>query len=206
MHVTKAKAAKQVQTQTCTGTVASSKFSARRLLIRDVEMNTGTKIIAATILLAVATVSSCSKPANHKTAHEDMASETHNFSTPEGAFASLIRAYQSLNVESIVKAKDFDLDSRLFWEDLGLPVTDDQRSKSTSAFESNFRKQLEEDGIPDYRDVTYAISGKEKLQSDFIVLTVVFRWQNGKTNELRIPTVQQGDLWKVVLSPGYDHL
>ena len=206
MHVTKAKAAKQVQTQTCTGTVASSKFSARRLLIRDVEMNTGTKIIAATILLAVATVSSCSKPANHKTAHEDMASETHNFSTPEGAFASLIRAYQSLDVESIVKAKDFDLDSRLFWAELGLPVTDDQRSKSISAFESNFRKQIEEDGIPDYRDVTYTISGKEKVQLDFFVLTVAIRWQNGNTTELRIPTVQQGQIWKVVLSPGYDHL
>lgn len=169
-------------------------------------MKSGVRFIIPTLILAVATCSSCSDPANQISKHEIMSSDSPDFSTPENAVTSLIRAYQSLNIETIVKAKDFALDSRFFWEDLGLPVTDDQRSESTFAFESNFRKQLEEEGIPDYREANFVIAGSDKLQPDFTVLTVVIRMQNGEKIEMRIPTVQQGQMWKVVLAPGYDHL
>lgn len=169
-------------------------------------MKTETGFIVATAFMAVVAVSSCSDPPHYEKAQENMSSYTHTFTTPEDAVTSLFRAYQSLDIESMVAAKDFGLDSRLFWEDLGLPVTATQMRKSIPAFESNFRKQMEEDGIPDYREATYAISGKDNLQPNFVVLTVVIRWKNGDFTELRIPTFQQDQMWKVVLAPGYGHL
>ncbi|MCD6050651.1 MAG: hypothetical protein K0Q55_2054 [Verrucomicrobia bacterium] len=52
------------------------------------------------------------------------------FDSPEHALETLLAAYQSQDVEAIVAAKDFALDSQLFWEGLGLPTNEKQKADS----------------------------------------------------------------------------
>ena len=127
------------------------------------------------------------------------------FDTPENAVETLLRAYQSCDIDAMVAAKDFASDSRLFWEDLGLPLTDKQRSDSVVAFKSNFRKEMEE-GIPDYRGVEHSIAEREQLQTNLVIITLDCTWPDGRQHRLKLPTLKVGREWKAVLLSGYDHL
>lgn len=126
-------------------------------------------------------------------------------STPQDAVAGLIEAYRTLDVDQIVANKDFDIDSRLFWEDLGLPVSDQQILESHQAFESNFRKQMQ-DGMPDYRSVSFQVVGHERVQENFVLISVVGTTSGQQTFQLRLPVFRTDNGWRVVLHPGYDHL
>ena len=128
-----------------------------------------------------------------------------NHKSPTEAVFGLIDAYKSLEIDEIVRNKDFELDSQIFWENSGLPVTDEQKDESTVAFETNFRGQLAE-GMPDYREVDFISSTEECLEDDFAVVTVVGRTPQNDEFELRIPTVCRDSKWIAVLHPGYDHL
>jgi len=128
------------------------------------------------------------------------------FASPEQAVETLIQAYQSMDVEAIVAAKDFTSDSRLFWEGLGLPISDKQRTESVVAFEKNFRDQISTNGIPDYRDVKYTFKQRQQLHDNFVVLTLDCLWPDGSTVEMKLPALKVGSEWKAVLAPGYDHL
>jgi hypothetical protein len=117
----------------------------------------------------------------------------------------LIEAYRSLDVDEIVRNKDFDIDSRLFWEGLGLPASPEQRAESRLAFESNFRIEMER-GIPDYRSVTFCVVSEERLQDNFAIITLAGSTKRKKSFKLRIPVFYTDNGWKVVLHPAYDHL
>lgn len=163
-------------------------------------------VLFATLLAAVSCDSSTSKVITQSPSMRTNSATNAKFDTAEHAVVSLLSAYQSRDIEAMVAAKDFALDSRLFWEDLGLPVTEKQRTESAAAFESNFRKQMAENGIPDYRGVVHSIAQREDLQTNFVIITLDCRWPDGRKVALRLPTLKTGSEWKVVLVPGYDHL
>jgi len=127
------------------------------------------------------------------------------YNTPQDAVTGFIKAYRSLDIDEIVANKDFAVDSRLFWEDLGLPISDQQLSESRHAFESNFRKQMQE-GIPDYTDVSFRFVYHEQLQENFALISVVGTAADQQTFQLRLPVFHTDNGWRVVLHPGYDHL
>jgi hypothetical protein len=108
------------------------------------------------------------------------------YETPQDAVMGLIEAYRSLDVDRIVQNKDFGIDSRLFWENLGLPVSPKQLANSCAAFEANFRGQMKE-GIPDYSSVTFRVISEQKPQENFAVVTLAGLKSDGGTLQLRIP-------------------
>lgn len=130
---------------------------------------------------------------------------TSAYTSPQDAVNGLIDAYRTLDIDEIVQSKDFGIDSRLFWEDLGLPVSPNQLADSRLAFEKNFRKELEE-GIPDYRRVTFSVLSEERLESNFAVVTLAGSTAEKQTFEMKIPVCQTDNGWKVALHPAYDHL
>jgi hypothetical protein len=125
--------------------------------------------------------------------------------TPQDAVTGLIEAYRTLNVEEIVQSKDFDMDARLFWTGLGLPIQPDQLIESRAAFETNFRKQLETE-FPDYRGVSFRLVSEQQPKDRWTVITVVGTTSDKQTFELKLPVYQTDSGWKVVLHPSYDHL
>jgi hypothetical protein len=127
------------------------------------------------------------------------------YETPENALAGLIEAYRTLDIDEIVRNKDFDLDSRLFWEDLGLPISAEKLIESRKAFETNFRSELQS-GIPDYGSVAFRVASKQYVQDDFVILTVEGTTNDKKTFQLMLPVYLTKKGWRVVLHPRYDHL
>ena len=136
-------------------------------------------VLFATLLLVVSCDSSSSKVSIQSSSMSTNSTMHPRFDTPEHAVESLV---QPTSPETSRRwwLPGFALDSRLFWEDLGLPVTDKQKSESVAAFESNFRKQMAEDGIPDYRGVEHAIAQREELQTNLVVITLECRWPDGQ--------------------------
>jgi len=134
-----------------------------------------------------------------------MASMPPPYKTPQDAVNGLIDAYRALDVDEIVQSKDFAIDSRLFWEGLGVPVSPKQLADSRVAFETNFRKEMSE-GIPDYLSVTFRFACEERPQDNFAVVTLAGSTTDDKSFELKIPVFQTDSGWKVVLHPAYDHL
>src|SRR5436190_21409700 len=94
------------------------------------------------------------------------------YHTPQDAVTGLIEAFRSADIDRMVESKDFELDSRLFWEDLGLPVSSAQLAESIKAFETNFRDEMQ-DGIPDYRPVSFGFVSQENLREDMVIVTVL---------------------------------
>ena len=127
------------------------------------------------------------------------------YQTPQDAVNGLIEAYRTLDVDEIVQSKDFDIDSRLFWEGLGLPVTPKQLAESREAFETNFRKELSE-GIPDYGSVTFRVASEDRPQDNFAVITLEGLTADEESFQLRIPVFHTDSGWKVALHSAYDHL
>ena len=130
---------------------------------------------------------------------------TPQYNTPQEAVTGLIEAYRTLDVDQIVANKDFDMDSRLFWQDLGLPISEQQLLESRHAFEANFRKEME-DGIPDYRSVSFRFDEHEQLQENFALISITGTTADQQTFQLKLPVFRTDNGWRVVLHPEYDHL
>ena len=170
------------------------------------DMKAVVPVLFTTLLLGASCDSSPSKVGIQSSSMSTNSTIDPRFDTPEHAVESLLAAYQSQDIEAMVAAKDFASDSRLFWEGLGLPVTEKQRSNSVVAFESNFRKQMAEDGIPDYRGVEHLIAEREELQTNLVIITLDCTWPDGRQRRLKLPTLKAGHEWKAALLSGYDHL
>jgi hypothetical protein len=127
------------------------------------------------------------------------------YKTPTDAVTGLIEAYRTLDVEEIVRSKDFDMDARLFWAGLGIPIQPDQLKESRAAFETNFRKQLETK-FPDYRTVSFRLVSEETPKDRWAIISVTGTTSDKKSFEMKLPVYHTDDGWKVVLYPGYDHL
>jgi hypothetical protein len=85
-----------------------------------------------------------------------------------------------MDLEAMVAAKDFAVDARIFWEELGLPVTGQQMQNSVAAFENNFRKHMTEVGIPDYRGMEYSIFRRQQVQDELVILTLDCHFPDGR--------------------------
>src|SRR5690349_10492046 len=98
----------------------------------------------------------------------------HDFSTPQGAILCLEDAYRAKDLEAAVKCKDFRLESRLMLEKLGTSKEelDDEMIKLTAdVLELGFRKELQEDGFPDFNGVTSHFRHTEPAGENVVTVT-----------------------------------
>jgi hypothetical protein len=125
-----------------------------------------------------------------------------DFSKPEGAVLALEDAYKSKDLEAVVAAKDFHQDAFYF---LGLQFGSDlgKTNQMADALEANFRRQMTEEGFPDYAGVNSIFLKKAVLSPDQVILTE--RCERGRaTQELRLLVVKTARGWRTVLAPGFD--
>lgn len=123
--------------------------------------------------------------------------------SPIVAIGALIYAYNDGDLDRVFLNRDFDVDSKLFWQDLGLPLSADIRQQSAQSFESNLKIELEKKPR-DYSDWRFEILSEELVQKDFAVVILRPSTPTADYEPLRIPVVLTDKGWKVVIHPQFD--
>jgi len=125
-----------------------------------------------------------------------------DFSTPEGALLSLEDAYRRKDIEGAVKSKDFRIEARLMLLKLGkLPadqVDEELISKTAEVLELAYRKQLEQEGIPDMLGVRSTFPKTEPYQHGIVLVTEVCHYQDGGTSTQRMLVAKTAGGWRVL--------
>jgi hypothetical protein len=144
------------------------------------------------LLIVVSLLASCSKSQTTKA----------DFSTPEGAILMLEDAYRHKDIEAAVFAKDFDQDAFYF---LGLEFGTDwgKTNKMAAVMETNFRRQMTEEGFPDYTSIKSSFLKREVVSPDQVIVTERCE-QDGTQRDMRLLVVQTQRGWRTVLAPGFD--
>ena len=125
-----------------------------------------------------------------------------DFSTAESAVLSLESAYRNEDLEGVVRAKDFQQDAFYF---LGLQFgTDFGKVRDlAAALETNFRREMTENGFPDYSGVKTSFVKKEVVSPEQVILTQRYE-RGGSSRDVRLLVVKTERGWRTVLAPGFD--
>jgi hypothetical protein len=125
-----------------------------------------------------------------------------DFTTPEGAVLALEDAYKHKDIEAAVAAKDFQQDAFYF---LGLQFGSDmgKTKEMATAMETNFRREMTQNGFPDYSDVESSFVMKETVSTNQVILTERCK-RGGSYQDMRLLVVMTEHGWRTVLAPGFD--
>lgn len=129
-----------------------------------------------------------------------------DYSTPKAAVRSALAAYRSFDSDLVMQTRDFAIDSRLFWEDLGIPVEDDQMVETAKALQTSFKRMIEEDGVTDYNGVSTEIIQTEIPKDGFAVVSLRCVPDGGEEMTLRLGLIRTQSGWKLARVPGLDQL
>lgn len=126
----------------------------------------------------------------------------HDLTTPEGAILSLEDAYRAKDIEAAVRCKDFTVEAKLMLQKLEQDFSDDPEilSKTAEVLELGFRSELQNSGIPDFRDIESTFSDKTPYQGrdDIVQITETCRHGDGTTTTNTLVVAKTADGWKVV--------
>ena len=89
-----------------------------------------------------------------------------NYSTPENALKALEDAYIRKDIEAAVAAKDFTFEAREMLRALkNLPSPDEELVRKTAeVLELSFRKQMKQDGFPDFTGLRCAVVKSAEIE------------------------------------------
>ena len=125
----------------------------------------------------------------------------HDFSTPEGAILCLEDAYRAKDIEAAVKCKDFRTEARHMLMSLSMPkdqIDEELIGKTAEVLELGFRKELEQEGFPDFNGVASTFAGTEPAGDNLVTVTEECSHPGGQksTNRLLVGKTDSG--WRVL--------
>jgi hypothetical protein len=144
---------------------------------------------SAVLVISLLSVAGCSRE-----------TVVHDFSTPQGAILCLEDAYRAKDLEAAVKCKDFRLEARLMLEKLGTPKEElDEMVKLTAdVLELGFRKELQEDGFPDFHGVTSHFPHTEPAGDNVVTVTEECAHASGQKSTNKLLVGKSSDGWRVL--------
>ncbi len=105
-----------------------------------------------------------------------------------------------------MQTRDFSVDANLFWQDIGLPVDDNQIAETADALRVNFKREIEENGVTDYNSVKTVILTTETPKDSLAIVTLHCAPDDGEETSLRLGLIRTSTGWKLALVPGLDQL
>ncbi|MBI1891206.1 MAG: hypothetical protein HYS18_11200 [Burkholderiales bacterium] len=121
-----------------------------------------------------------------------------DYSTPEKALASLENAYKNKDIEAAVRSKAFNNEAKNMLLSRFKPeIIDEALVKKTSeVLELSFRKQIAENGFPDFSDIKCTATSKREGQ-EIAVVTEVCRYPDGGSSIQYLRAYRRNNLWKI---------
>jgi len=125
----------------------------------------------------------------------------HDFATPQGAILKLEDAYRAKDLEAAVACKDFRREAQLILTG----ISKDQLSrdpklidKTAQLLELAFRKEIRENGFPDFRGVKCSFTNQRNGANGTVIVTEVYKYPDGgsSTQQLQVCKTDKG--WRVL--------
>ncbi len=119
--------------------------------------------------------------------------------TPEGAVLVLQAAYADRDVNAAVNAKDFRIEAEL-WLKENYPDRDTSTfiDDMAGVFEGNFRKDIQENGFPDFTGLATAFVKTHPESDTLSRVWVRYSDVNGKSFQQVLRVARTGKGWKVI--------
>ena len=126
-----------------------------------------------------------------------------DLSTPQGALQALEHAYLAQDIEAAVAAKNFQYEGRAMLEHLkSMPNPEpDLVQKAAHVLELAFRKQIQDQGFPQFADLRSRIVATKQLAPDLVEITEEFVFPDGYVSQEAVYAAKSGDHWGVVVLP-----
>jgi hypothetical protein len=123
-----------------------------------------------------------------------------DFSTPESAIQSLESAYQAHDVEAAVACKDFRAEAELMLQNVNPQFADDKEiiSQTAEVLELSYRKDIEQNGFPDFAGVKSSFPKTERLNNQLVIVTEVCEYPDGVTMVQRLNVYKTAAGWRVL--------
>lgn len=126
--------------------------------------------------------------------------------TPDRAIQRLESAYRAQDLEAAVAAKDFRAEAGLMLQSLaheqaGTPdMSQDQEvlTKTAEVLELAFRKQITQEGFPDFSHVNCSIARRAKVTDDLVVVHEICTLSDGRRSGQRLNVARTPKGWRVL--------
>ena len=124
-----------------------------------------------------------------------------DFSTPESAVRALEDAYIQKDTEAAVAAKDFIEEARLMLVRISPELADDPKilKQTAEVLELSFRKQLQDEGFPEFAELGCSLSQPDHLTSVLVKLTETCEFPDGGRSVEDLHVIKGASGWRVVV-------
>jgi len=128
---------------------------------------------------------------------------TGGFSTPEEAVLGLEAAYSRKDLDAAVRAKDFQEEARLMLQKVNPQFASDKEvlQQTAEVLELAFRKQIEEQGFPDFKSLKCSFVAKKAVSSTLMRLSEECISSKGEKTSQDLHVTKASGAWRVVVLP-----
>jgi hypothetical protein len=122
-----------------------------------------------------------------------------NYATPEEALQGLEDAYRRKDIEAAVAAKDFTIEARLMLKKMPAETVDDEIvAKTAEVLELSFRKEIADNGFPNFEGITCVVVNKAERRPDLLALSEECTFPDGGKSNQVLLAAKTDRGWKVV--------
>jgi len=127
-----------------------------------------------------------------------------NFETPEGAILCIENAYNEGDLDKVLSCKDFFEEAKLMLHKNGVlqKLNEEQKKEMIETVAETLQlsliKEIQENGMPDFKNCIRAFPVREKLSSVHWIITEVVYHPNGSKTSQRINTYRTELGWRVL--------
>ena len=121
-----------------------------------------------------------------------------NFDTPEGVITAIENAYVEGDLEKVLACKDFREEAIIMLSKYDNEAMQGEAivEKTEEMLRMAFIKQMEADGMPDFRGVKRAFPKREKISEHEYIITEIITVPDGSKAINKIKTIKTSNGWK----------
>lgn len=125
------------------------------------------------------------------------------FETPEKAVLALEAAYSRKDLDAAVRAKDFQEEARLMLRKMNPQLASDQEilRQTAEVLELAFRKQIQEQGFPDFAGLKCSFVAKKVLSPTLTRLSEECVSSKGVKSSQDLHVTKASGAWRVLVLP-----
>ncbi|WP_296148493.1 hypothetical protein [uncultured Flavobacterium sp.] len=124
---------------------------------------------------------------------------SYQYETPEKAVISLEKAYSQEDLNGVFASKDFEGEAKLILTDKSYEITDELVTATAKLLEETLKKNLQENGFPDFSDAERQFSELKHLNENIYFFDEIITYPNKEIYKNKVFLTVQDSIWKVAM-------